>query len=113
MEVNKVMFGKKLKEVRNLRKLTSNKLAELCNIEPSFVRQIESAAKYPSIPVFVRLCNALRISPEYLLKDSLVEVDEPDNLKALYNKIKVLTPNEIELAMDILEDISKHRQRYL
>jgi transcriptional regulator with XRE-family HTH domain len=113
MEVNKVMFGKRLKEVRNLRKLSSNKLAEICSIEPSFVRQIESAVKYPSIPVFIRLCNALHISPEYLLKDSLVEVDEPDNLKALYNKIKVLTPNEIELATDILEDISKHRQRYL
>lgn len=113
MEVNKVMFGKRLKEVRNLRNLSSIKLAEICSIEPSFVRQIESAAKFPSIPVFVRLCNALNISPEYLLKDSLVEVDDPDNLKMLYDKIKVLTPNEIELATDILEDISKHRQRYL
>ncbi|QUH31100.1 helix-turn-helix domain-containing protein [Vallitalea guaymasensis] len=113
MEVNKVMFGKRLKEVRKLRNITSNKLAELCGIEPSFVRQIESAAKYPSIPVFVKLCNALSISPDYLLKDSLIEIKEPDNLKALYNKIKILTPNEIELATDIIENISKHRQRYL
>ncbi|MCG8542336.1 MAG: helix-turn-helix domain-containing protein [Clostridia bacterium] len=111
--MNKVMFGKRIKEIRKLKNITSNKLAELCEIEPSFVRQIESAAKYPSIPVFVRLCNALGISPEYLLKDSLDEIDEPDNLKSLYNKIKGLTPNEIELAMDILEDITKHRQRYL
>lgn len=113
MKMNKVMFGKRLKEIRKLRNMTSNKLAELCEIEPSFVRQIESAAKYPSIPVFVKLCNALCVSPEYLLKDSLYDIDEPDNLKNLYNKLKNLTPNEIELAKDILEDISKHRQRYL
>ncbi|MBS4536530.1 helix-turn-helix transcriptional regulator [Clostridium sp. D2Q-14] len=113
MEINKVMFGKRLKEIRKLRNMTSNKLAEVCKIEPSFVRQIESAAKYPSIPVFVKLCNALRVSPEYLLKDSLDEIDEPDNLKALYNKLKNLTPNEIELVTDILEDILKHRQQYL
>ncbi|MFZ7133988.1 MAG: helix-turn-helix domain-containing protein [Eubacteriales bacterium] len=111
--MNKVMLGKRVKEIRNLRKLTSNKLAEICEIEPSFVRQIESGAKSPSITVFIRLCNALSISPDYLLKDSLDEVDEPDTLKSLYNSIKILSPNEIELATDILEDISKHRQRYL
>lgn len=111
--MNKAMFGKRVQEVRKAKNMTSSKLAECCDIEPSFVRQIESANRYPSIPVFVKLCNALGISPDYLLKDSLENKENVDSIHILHNRLKDLTPSEVDLIMDILEDIIEHRHRML
>lgn len=57
--------------MRRQRGLTSEKLSELCNINATYLRQIEGGAKIPSLPVFVSLCQELRVHPDYLLIDSL------------------------------------------
>ena len=69
--MNGVALGAKIHEVRRLRHITSDKLAELCGVGPVHIRKIESGAKVPSIYLFVRICNVLHVSPDYLLRDSL------------------------------------------
>lgn len=68
-----VALGNRIHEVRRKQGLSSDKLAELCDVGPVHIRKIESGAKSPSIYLFVRICNALHISPQYLLQDSLVD----------------------------------------
>ena len=71
MEQSKL--GKRINEVRKSRGLTADKLSELCNINATYLRQIEGGAKMPSLPVFIDICKALHISPDYLLQDELSE----------------------------------------
>lgn len=61
-------LGKRINEVRKDRGFTADKLSELCNINATYLRQIEGGVKMPSLPVFIDICNSLRISPDYLLK---------------------------------------------
>ena len=65
------MLGKRINLARKDRKLTSEKLSEMCNINATYLRQIESGIKMPSLPVFVSICAALKTSPAFLLADSL------------------------------------------
>ena len=69
--MNVAALGIRIHETRKKAGITSDKLAELCGVGPVHIRKIESGAKSPSIHLFVRICNALRVSPEYLLQDSL------------------------------------------
>lgn len=64
-------LGKRIHEVRRRAGMSSDKLAELCNVGAVHIRKIESGAKSPSMQLFTRICNALQISPHYLLQDSL------------------------------------------
>ena len=75
-------LGKRINEVRTDRGFTADKLSELCNINATYLRQIEGGVKMPSLPVFIDICNALRISPDYLLQDEMGE-NEISKIKEL------------------------------
>ena len=66
-------LGKRINAVRKDRGLTADHLSEMCNINATYLRQIEGGVKMPSLPVFIDICKALKISPDYLLQDELEE----------------------------------------
>lgn len=64
-KVDKKLFGTRINKARKDRGLTAEKLAEACNINSTYLRQIEGGKKLPSLPVFATLCRELRVSPNY------------------------------------------------
>ena len=70
-------LGKRINMVRKDRGFTADRLSELCNINATYLRQIEGGTKVPSLPVFINICNALKISPDYMLRDALLLMNEP------------------------------------
>lgn len=64
-------LGKRIHEVRKHAGMSSDKLAELCDMGSVHIRKIESGSKVPSIRLFTQICNVLQISPRYLLQDNL------------------------------------------
>ena len=69
--MDKKLLGKRINAARKERGLTGEGLSELCDINATYLRQIESGAKLPSLPLFVCLCEKLGASPAYLLADQL------------------------------------------
>lgn len=61
-------LGKRINAVRKDRSLTADRLSEMCNINATYLRQIEGGVKMPSLSVFIDICKALKISPDYLYK---------------------------------------------
>ena len=68
-------LGKRINMARKERGYTADRLSELCSINATYLRQIEGGTKVPSLPVFINICNTLKISPDYLLRDSLTDND--------------------------------------
>ena len=64
-------LGKRIKEARKLAKMTQEKLAERVNISTVFLGEIERGNKMPSIPVFISIAEALGVSCDFLLRDSV------------------------------------------
>lgn len=52
--------------------MTQSTLAERADISLSFLGHIERGSRKASLETIVSLCNALHVSPEYLLRESLV-----------------------------------------
>ena len=71
--LNRKMLGQRIRTARKEKGLTGEKLADACNINPTYLRQIEAGTKIPSLPMFVTICEALNASPGYLLSDSFDE----------------------------------------
>lgn len=94
--MDKKLLGKQIKLARKDRGLTSEKLSEACNINATYLRQIESGSKVPSLPVFVSLCRELKTSPSFLLVEVLpdAEIMEMDMLLELW---RTATPSQIKL----------------
>ncbi len=89
-------LGKRINLARKDKGLTSEKLSELCDINATYLRQIEGGTKLPSLPMFVTLCRELDVSPAYLLADLLKkeQTNEEDLLSELQ---KNATPSQLRL----------------
>lgn len=100
-------LGKRLKAARLDRGFTADKLSELCNINATYLRQIEGGKKIPSLPVFIDLCNALRVSPDYLLREELVfnEVCRLGELTSLWENA---SPSQQELACAMIRAVLEY-----
>lgn len=102
-------LGKRINEVRKDRSFTADKLSELCNINATYLRQIEGGVKIPSLPVFIDICNALRISPDYLLQDELGE-NEISKIKELEALWEDTSPGKQELALAMIKAVLEHNK---
>lgn len=100
-------LGKRLNAIRKDRGFTADKLSELCNINATYLRQIEGGTKVPSLPVFIDICNALKISPDYLLHDHLIE-NEVSSIKELEELWENVLPSRQELAIAMVRAALEH-----
>lgn len=93
--MDKKSFGRKINTARKDRGMTGEKLAEACNINATYLRQIEAGTKVPSLPVFVTICEELGVSPSYLLAEVLPESENRD-IDALMKLCAEATPSQLK-----------------
>lgn len=90
----KKLLGKRIREIRKARGIKQEKLAELINVEPATISNIENGKNYPSM---INLENILNI-----LDSSFTDVfnfehkDENENLIIKINEIMKNHPEKIE-----------------
>lgn len=100
-------LGNRIHEARKQKGITSNHLAELCGVGPVHIRKMEAGSKAPSIETFVRLCNALETSPQYLLQDSL-EANDLTAQTRVTNKILSLSKAQADMVYGIIDTVIAH-----
>lgn len=94
--MDKKLLGRQIHRARNDLGLSSEKLSEACEINATYLRQIESGAKAPSLPVFVSLCRELKVSPSYLLVEVLPD-GETGEMDVLLELWQTATPTQIKI----------------
>ena len=61
------VFGEKLREVRQMRNITQEQLADMADISRVMVGRYETTDQLPALDTLVRIADALGISADYLL----------------------------------------------
>lgn len=107
MDKERKNLGKRINQARKDRGITSDKLSELCNINATYLRQIEGSGKTPSLPVFISICNALKVSANFLLQDELdvSEISRIEEIEALWESAE---PSQYELVVTMLRVALRH-----
>ena len=99
--MDKKLLGKRISIASKDRGWTSEHLSEVCNINATYLRQIESGAKVPSLQVFVLLCEALKVSPSYLLVEVLPQQEKRD-IDALIDLLQMATPRQLNMMTSMI-----------
>ncbi|MBQ8624250.1 MAG: helix-turn-helix transcriptional regulator [Oscillospiraceae bacterium] len=73
MDIDYIIIGNRIKEIRTAKKLTQATLAELSGVEPSNISHIERAATKLSLPTIIRIANALGVTLDELVYGNLVK----------------------------------------
>ncbi len=103
-DMDKVAFGKRLNAARKEKEMSTERLSELCDKNAVFLRHIEGALRLPSLPSFVRICNSLRVSPHFLLVDSL-KWDDEDKISALETRLRSLSPRQLTIVSETINTL--------
>lgn len=102
------ILGRRINQLRKSKGITSERLAEICEVNPTHMRKIESGGSYPSLPLFLRICNALETSSDFLLGEMLVNPVMPDAVEQLGKQLKHLTANQIEMISGMIDVMVEH-----
>lgn len=99
-----VSMGKRIKECRLKRQLTVEQLAEKIEISVVFMNDIERGVKTPRMENFTKILNALEITADEILFDS-IKADRDIYLNEITKKMKRLDNKQIakvEKVIDVL-----------
>lgn len=69
-------IGKKIKEQRIKKNISQEKLAELIDVTPSYISNLESGNRIASLPTMLDIVNVLDLSFDYLMLDNLKSKNE-------------------------------------
>ena len=71
MSLNYILLGQKVKSFRKKKGFSQFKLSEMISRSPTYISYIESGNKSMSLETFLLLTNALNVTADELLTDSL------------------------------------------
>lgn len=102
MDLEKI--GSRIKECRNNKKLTQEQFAEMIDVSPHYIYEIERGLKTMSLSTFINIISCLNVSADYILfGDTSVQKNKSSNiLNPLYEELNHLSPQKHKNIMEIL-----------
>ncbi len=100
----KSVFGQRVRHYRKNKGLNQEQLAELCNLHPTYIGQLERGEKNASLETIMKVCEGLSISPEVLFQN-IVPCDGNNAAQEIYNMAITLSDEKQEELLDIVEKI--------
>ena len=93
-------IGQRIKEVRTDKHLTKEYLANMTGVNVSHISNIETSKVKVSLTLLVQICNALRVTVDYLLEN---EYHNPTSVieKELLNMVKGMKKEKQETLLRI------------
>jgi transcriptional regulator with XRE-family HTH domain len=102
MSIDYQAIGKRVKEFRCARKLTQEALAEMIDAETSTISHIEHATTKLSLPMLVKLANALDVTADELLYGTLIKSSHV-SIKIIEDLLTDCTPNEVRALIEMIK----------
>ena len=95
-------MGIKLREARKNKDFTQKMLADAVGVTEMYISQLERGMKLPSLALFIQIINALDISAEYILRDT-VHTGKDFVYEEVAELLDGLTPKQRRGAVNILD----------
>lgn len=112
MHINLNAMGTRMKRRRKELKMSQAELAEKVNVSNNHISSIhissiETGKQIPSLTTFVKICEQLDTTPDFLLLGSL----HTDNLpKNIYDSLALCNKKDLPLIQDIVENFVSKRE---
>ncbi len=95
------VIGERIANRRKELGLTQWQVEEMADITQKYLSNIERASSGLSIDVMMRLCDALEITPDYLL---LGTTEMPEDISAaVESRLRQMSPKQLQLALSLMD----------
>lgn len=92
-------IGKKIKDQRIRKNISQEKLAELIDVTPSYISNLESGNRIASLPTMLDIVNVLDLSFDFLMLDDMTanskEIKIDKNLAEFKNILEELEDKQL------------------
>jgi|SRR5690625_3074664 len=103
-EYKLINIGERIRILREEKKLSARKLADMANLDPSQISKIEQGISKPSIDALNRICNAFGISMSEFFSENSFDI--PSYQRELLQTSKSLSVQQIELLNNFLKSLN-------
>lgn len=109
MPIDLQKFGNQVQNLRNMRGMTQEQLAEAADLSPHYIGNIEQGVRAPSLSTLFRICSALGTTPDVLFGDSIsdemrrgisIAVSKSNSLRETSNMLSSLLGDLLPLEDD-------------
>lgn len=100
MEILYVEMGNRIQKRRKNLKIKQSELAEILGISNNHMSSIENGKEKPSLDAFIRLCEALKVTPDYLLLGNMHANNVPQDI---VEGLRLCKKEDIELTRKMVE----------
>ena len=104
--------GERIKKLRQYRQFSTLELSMKAQISQSYLYELESGNKSPSIDTIEKLCRALRISVSDFFSEesSIPDYVESENLPPIFSKYTKLFPTEQKIIEKLIDFMLESRR---
>lgn len=107
MEVDAVEMGRRIAQRRKSFHLKQKELAEKLGVSNNHLSGIELGKASPSLDVFVRLCNELDVTPDYLLEGAMHSNNVP---QSIMEHLRLCSEKNVALVAAITKFLAGYEQ---
>lgn len=100
MDLDYLNLGQRIAKRRTQIGLRQNVLADLIGISNNYLSSIERGKEKPSLEVIVSLCNALQVTPDYLLMGNMYSNNVPQNI---IERLRLCSNEDIALLLVMVQ----------
>lgn len=104
MATKKELLGMRIKEFRENRKLTQDKLAEMVGIDPKHLSRIENGRNYPSFETLEKILESLNISYQDIFNYKHF-INKNDMIKIINTKLSNLNDDKLTFVFKMINEI--------
>lgn len=104
MVSKKQLLGMRIKEFREKRKFTQDKLAEIVGIDPKHLSRIENGRNYPSFETLEKILDSLEISYEDIFKYSHF-LDKKSLIENIEKKLPTLDNEKLKFIYKMINEL--------
>ena len=102
MKVDYILLGKRIAKRRRELGLTQVEVNEKAGLSDKYLSNIETARSIPSIDVLMRICDAISVTPDYLLLGTLMQ-ENTELSDKIMDKAKSLSEKKLKLLENFME----------
>ena len=110
MAIDYFSIGNRIKQERIGKKLVQNELAEILEVSPGYISQLETGKTRISLELLVRIAEELGVNPGVLLNDTHTEF-AGYKLMEIDNEMLDLDPDNRELMLEVAKLIHRKQRK--
>ena len=108
MNNKEYFFGEKLRNLRLENNMTQEQVAQLVEVDPKYISQIENGKNNCTLKLLIKFCNFYQVTPNDILVDLLKPNcfnTDIDNLNYFYSR---LNKRDRKIVLEILKSFTEN-----